>query len=76
MNETLEFIANRIVGVCQQAGAQVDLEVLQWPGGSFIALLLLIRAMTTAVVTSRKLSHVWNLLRSANGLRPSHLYGP
>jgi hypothetical protein len=57
MNKILELIVNRIVGLCQQAGAQDDPEVLQWPGGSVIALLLLIRAMTTAVVTSRKLCH-------------------
>lgn len=53
MNETLEFIADRIVGLCQQAGAQVDLEVLQWPGGSFIALLLLIRATLPFAVSTR-----------------------
>jgi hypothetical protein len=58
MKETLECIANRAVLLCQQAGAQVGPEVLQWPGGSFIALLLLIRAMTTAAANSRKLYHV------------------
>jgi hypothetical protein len=58
MQATLGSISNRIAGLLQQAGAEFDPEVLQWPGGSLIALLLLIRAMTTAAFGSRKLYDV------------------
>jgi hypothetical protein len=57
MEATEGRITNRITRLLQ-VGAQVDLEVLQWPGGSFIALLLLIRAVTTAVFDSRRLYDV------------------
>jgi hypothetical protein len=58
MEAILGTIANRIARLLQRAGAQVDLEVLQWPGGSLIALLLLIRAMTAAAFDTRRLYDV------------------
>jgi len=48
MKSALSIIANRIAVCFQQTATQVDLEVLQWPGGSFIALVLFIRRVATA----------------------------
>jgi hypothetical protein len=44
MNTHLKIIASQIAGPMQQIGAQFDPEVLQWLGGSVIALLLLFRS--------------------------------
>jgi hypothetical protein len=48
MKSALFIIANRITVCFQQTVTQVDLEVLQWPDGSFIALMLLVRRVATA----------------------------
>jgi hypothetical protein len=43
MKADLEIIEAWIAAIVQQIGARIDPEVLQWPGGLFIALLLLFR---------------------------------
>ena len=58
MKTPLKIIASQIVGLIQLIGAQFDPEVLQWPGGSVIALLLLIRTTVTAAFDSRRFSNV------------------
>ena len=52
MKSAMGIIANRIAVCLQQTATLVDPEVVQRPGGSFIALLLLIRAMTTTAFDS------------------------
>ena len=52
MKSAMGIIVNRMAVCFQQTVTLVDPAVLQWPGGSFIALLLLIRAMTTTAFDS------------------------
>jgi hypothetical protein len=54
MKSALSIVANRIAVCFQQTATQVDLEVLQWPGGSFIALMLLVRRVATAAFHLRR----------------------
>jgi hypothetical protein len=58
MKSAMGIFANRIAVCLQQTGAQVDPEVLQWPGGSLIVTLILIRALITATLDSRRPYHV------------------
>jgi hypothetical protein len=58
MKSAMGIIVNRIAVCFQQTATLVDPAVLQWPGGSFIALLLLIRAITAAAFDSRRLYDV------------------
>jgi hypothetical protein len=56
MKAPVKIIASRIADLMRQIGAQFDPEVLQWPGGSVIALLLLFRTTVTAAFDSRRFS--------------------
>jgi hypothetical protein len=47
MKPATGILANRLTVCLQRTASLVDLDVLQYPGGSFLALLLLLRAVAT-----------------------------
>ena len=47
MKSATGILANRLAVCLQQTASLVDLDVLQYPGGSFLALLLLLRAVAS-----------------------------
>jgi hypothetical protein len=58
MKTPLKSIAARIADHTHRVGAQFDPDVLQWPGGAVIALLLMFRAILMAALN--------DVLRSAD----------
>jgi hypothetical protein len=54
MNHRIEKWATWIVARIQNVGATVDPEVLQWPGGSLIAMFLLIYSTAAAMASARE----------------------
>jgi hypothetical protein len=55
MKSAIGILANRLAVCLQRTASLVDLEVLQYPGGSLLTLLLLLRAVTTGAFDSMRM---------------------
>ena len=54
----LDVLASRLPGLLSPLAALFDPEVLQWPGGLGVALLLSLRTMILSMLHSRRHGHV------------------